>query len=495
MSKIVNVFVSSTWLDLQPERVAVEQAIQRLRETKFVGMEYFGSRDETTRNASLDDVGRSQIYIGIFGGRYGSGITEAEYHRARGRLHCRIYFKAEATIPEDQRESDPEKSRLLAELKEELKRDHCISEFTNPDQLATTVTADLHNLIMEHYPASFAPLFSLHQLPSRPELVDREEELTDLEKKLTSAQVTGAIISARVNKRAILQGMGGVGKTALATVLAYQLNDRYPDAQIYLNLRGAGADAEGGQFDTGAKPVPPTEAMQSIIHAFHPEAPLPDTHDALASCYRSVLTDAGRVLLLLDNAAGEEQVRPLLPPPNCLLLVTSRRQFTLPGLTPYNLDCLPAARSQELLVKLAPRLGTHARAAAELCGHLPLALEVIAKAVNEKTLYPVPELLDRLRARQEELAPVMAAFQVSYELLSDELRRCWRLLAVFPASFDLCAAATVWDKVCSPNRRRPEPPEGETPNETDFAREAMQALVNASLVERKEVNGRFRLHD
>src|SRR5918992_5245475 len=90
----VCVFVSSTWLDLQPERKAVEAALQRLRETKFVGMEYFGSRDESTHHASLDEVDRSQVYVGIFGGRYGSGITEAEYRRARERgLPCFIYVK------------------------------------------------------------------------------------------------------------------------------------------------------------------------------------------------------------------------------------------------------------------------------------------------------------------------------------------------------------------------------------------------------------------
>ena len=80
---VLHVFVSSTWLDLQPEREAVETALQRLRETKFVGMEYFGSRGEDTRHTSLDEVDRSQVYVGIFGGRYGSGITEAEYRRAR----------------------------------------------------------------------------------------------------------------------------------------------------------------------------------------------------------------------------------------------------------------------------------------------------------------------------------------------------------------------------------------------------------------------------
>ena len=76
MSDIVHVFVSSTWLDLQPERKATETALLRMRETKLVGMEYFGSREDTTRAVSLAEVDRSHFYLGIFGARYGSGITE-----------------------------------------------------------------------------------------------------------------------------------------------------------------------------------------------------------------------------------------------------------------------------------------------------------------------------------------------------------------------------------------------------------------------------------
>ena len=71
----LNIFVSSTWLDLQPERKAVESVLQRMRETKFSGMEYFGSRDENTETSSLDEVNRSQVYIGIFARRYGFNRT------------------------------------------------------------------------------------------------------------------------------------------------------------------------------------------------------------------------------------------------------------------------------------------------------------------------------------------------------------------------------------------------------------------------------------
>src|SRR5262245_3505513 len=97
---IARIFVSSTWIDLQPERHAVEDTINRMSGGKFIGMEYFGSRPETTERASLDEVDNADLYLGIIGGRYGSGITEKEYRRARERdLPCFIYFKNEAAIP------------------------------------------------------------------------------------------------------------------------------------------------------------------------------------------------------------------------------------------------------------------------------------------------------------------------------------------------------------------------------------------------------------
>jgi tetratricopeptide (TPR) repeat protein len=326
---------------------------------------------------------------------------------------------------------------------------------------------------------------TLHQLPSPPAvLIGRDDELADLEKKLSARDAVGATISG---VRAGLQGMGGVGKTALALVLAHRLKERYPDAQLYLNLRGADPDPRG--------PVQPVDAMQRIIHAFHPQSRLPDTLEELSPLYRSVLTDAKRVLLLLDNAADADQIRPLLPPPNCLLLVTSRAQFSLPGLAVRNLDCLQPGKSEELLNALSPRFGPHTEEAAELCGHLPKALEVFAGLVNDKKLYPVPELLKRLRERKDKLEPVEAAFEVSYELLDEDLRRRWTRLSVFPVSFDLRAAAAVWgDSDSSP---QPSNPSTNTPKSDPppAALDAMQTLFNLNLVEWNETTNRFRLHD
>jgi Domain of unknown function (DUF4062) len=73
--EILPVFISSTWIDLRPEHEAAERAVNSMRETKYVGMKYFGARDEEPRRASLDEVDRSRVYVVIVGGRYGSGIT------------------------------------------------------------------------------------------------------------------------------------------------------------------------------------------------------------------------------------------------------------------------------------------------------------------------------------------------------------------------------------------------------------------------------------
>lgn len=149
---IARVFLSSTWLDLQPERAAAEAAIHRLRETRFTGMEYFGSREHTPRDVSLAEVDRCQVYVGLFAGRYGSGITEDEYRRARQRdLPCFIYFKADATIPAHWRETDSALAAKLAALRQDLRRHHTGSEFQNPDDLAARLTADLHRWLAEEF--------------------------------------------------------------------------------------------------------------------------------------------------------------------------------------------------------------------------------------------------------------------------------------------------------------------------------------------------------
>ena len=168
---------------------------------------------------------------------------------------------------------------------------------------------------------------ALHQLQSPPDdFIGREAELAEL---LQAAQTGGAHITG-------LQGMGGVGKTALALVLADQLKESFPAVQLYLNLQGA-----------SRQPLSPIEAMGIVIHAFQPGLKLPENLNEISGIYRSLL-NAQPALLVLDNARNAAQVEPLLPPAGCLALVTSRAHFALPGLFTLNLEALPVPGSRHL---------------------------------------------------------------------------------------------------------------------------------------------------
>ena len=185
------------------------------------------------------------------------------------------------------------------------------------------------------YEAPVVSVNALHQLPPPPrDFTGREAELAEL---MSALEQGGVTISG-------LQGLGGVGKTALALKLAEQIAPRFPDAQFYLDLKGA-----------GPQPLAVADALAHVIRAYYPTARLPDSETELRGLYQSALHDQ-RALLLMDNAANAAQVEPLLPPASCLLLVTSRQHFTLPGLYARNLDALPPNDARDLLIKIAPRL-------------------------------------------------------------------------------------------------------------------------------------------
>ena len=138
---IVRVFVSSTWLDLKPERGRVEEVLDRFKDTKFIGMERFGSHPETTRVESLREIDQCDLYLGIIGGRYGSGITEAEYDRAREKgLPCFVYFKQDQQVRPEDRDEEAERTELLVKFKAKLKdpsSGHTVAEFSGPYELAS----------------------------------------------------------------------------------------------------------------------------------------------------------------------------------------------------------------------------------------------------------------------------------------------------------------------------------------------------------------------
>jgi tetratricopeptide (TPR) repeat protein len=317
--------------------------------------------------------------------------------------------------------------------------------------------------IVHHHYATASAANSLRQILSPPrDFTGRKAELDELMREL---QPGGATISG-------LQGMGGVGKTALALKLAESLAARYPDAQFYLDLRGV-----------SPKPVSTAEAMAHVIRAYHPESRLPEDENELRGLYLSAL-HGQRALLLMDNAANREQVEPLIPPPGCAMLVTSRAHFTLPGLFAKNLNQMTPQEAVELLLKIAPRLGNHSPGLpnlvaemAKLCGYLPLALRLAASALAERRDLQPEKYLRRLTEATGRLQLVDASLSLSYELLAPESQRLWRSLAVFPVTFDAPAAAAVWQV------------------EEASAEDALGELVKFSLVEWEEDESRYRLHD
>jgi tetratricopeptide (TPR) repeat protein len=304
-------------------------------------------------------------------------------------------------------------------------------------------------------PRPRAIVSALHQLPPPPsDFTGRVAELTELTKRIGQG---GATISG-------LQGQGGVGKTTLALKFAEQLTPRYPDAQFYLDLKGA-----------SQQPLSTSDALAHVIRAYHPTAKLPDNEAELHALYLSVLHDQ-RALLLMDNAHDAEQVAPLIPPAGCVLLVTSRQHFTLPGLYAQDLDTLPPADAHALLLKIAPRIGEHADTIAKLCGRLPLALRLAASAIFERKLNPA-DYMRRLTDAKQQLKLIEASLTLSYDLLSAELQQRWRTLAVFPATFDAEAAAALWDV------------------DADTAQDALGELVKYSMLDVNETDARYSLHD
>ncbi|MDD2754976.1 MAG: NB-ARC domain-containing protein [Methanothrix sp.] len=315
-----------------------------------------------------------------------------------------------------------------------------------------------------------APSRIPHEIPSPPEdFTGRDDELNDL---LTHFD-KGATITG-------LRGMGGVGKTALAYMLAEKLRDRYPDGHLVVELNG-----------TGEKPLKPSEAMARVIHSYDSKVHLPDDESSIGNLYRTFL-DGKRALLLLDNAADEKQVMPLQPPKTCGVIVTSRFNLALPGLKKIDLNILKPEKAVELLLKVYGSDLTSAiflqhknawNEIARLCGYLPLALRAAGSLLSiTRDMSPdsYAKLLDDERTRLESIGEkgvdkgVEASLLLSYDRLPPQMARIFRMLSVFPADFDSQAE----EFVCQ-----------------DKGHEHLRELLRWNLIEYREEIGRYRLHD
>ncbi|MFE9245041.1 ATP-binding protein [Nocardiopsis sp. NPDC006938] len=286
----------------------------------------------------------------------------------------------------------------------------------------------------------------------------------------------------------VVTGTAGVGKTALALHWAHRVRERFPDGQLYVDLRGYGP----------GPPVEPDQALERFVRAFGvPADAVPADVDSRSALYRSLLAER-RVLVLLDNAATAAQVRPLLPGSSaCVVLVTSRDRLS--GLVARDsarrltVRTLAPAEAVELLEHVTERHRPkdepqEVAELARLCGQLPLALRIAAERAAGRPHMPLAELIQDLRDEsalwdtlatddEEEADAVRTVFAWSYRALPEETARLFRLLGLHPGhDFDAGSAAALGNL---PVRR---------------ARRVLDMLVGAHLVEQIGPD-RYRFHD
>jgi hypothetical protein len=440
---IVRIFVSSTWLDLQPERQAVEDAINRMSAGKFIGMEYFGSRPENTERASIDEVDRADIYVGIIGGRYGSGITEKEYRRAREReLPCFIYFKEDRVETVEGRDNDVEKAARLDAFKRELCKNHIIATpFTTPAELAIRIRDDLYRWFDQHRAAELARgavgdivttrgdkpparlqvgaaegvlLYDGAAIQPRPLPTPRQPSVRRPFPELLDrgAESEAAIQTLSELAPVEFYGQAGIGKTALLRHLAYHIPEgHFPDGVVY---RG----------QVGQQPA--ADLLQFLFDSFYESE---RNYKPREAELLNLLRDK-RALVLLDDVEmpREEIERALNAAPDCAFLLSAEERHLVGEGRALRLIGLPAPEAAQLLKRELGRLLEPDEQAAvqTICalleGH-PLHIAQAAAAAQEGNL-PLGELAQKMQAAQAEGRHPADLFnrQVAAAVTDDEKR-------------------------------------------------------------------------
>lgn len=331
---------------------------------------------------------------------------------------------------------------------------------------------------------TLVPGVPLHQLPA--DLVDFTGRQDDLERVIallrsqtSPEQPTNEAEVPRL-ARVVIRGMAGVGKSALAIRVAHQLKQDFPDAQLYVNLRG-----------TESQPLDPMEVLAAFLRAWGVnEQSMPDDLTQRSKLYRSLLSDK-RVLVVLDNVHDEVQVRPLLPTSSsCAVLIATRRHLcALEDTTAFDLGVMNESESLEFLQKLVGE--EHVQGGLEaakniinFCGRFPLAIRLAGGAIANQPQWRLEECAQRLAHERQQIAQehlsyqdIRSSFTLSYQKLDANSARLFRLLGLLSgANFAPTIATALLE------------------SEPDTARASLKNLVNVQLLEGIGV-GRYRLHD
>jgi DNA-binding SARP family transcriptional activator len=311
--------------------------------------------------------------------------------------------------------------------------------------------------------------------------VGRAPELKQLDELLTQEVPGGTVVITAIS------GTGGIGKTALALRWGHQVAARFPDGQLYVNLRG---------YDPGGVPLTPTEAIRGFLDALGvPPTEIPESPDVLVALYRTILADK-RMLILLDNARNPDHVRPLLPAsPGCLVIVTGRSAMTglsiTDGAVTIPLGLVSHAEAEELMAaRLGPdRLVAEPTATAQLitlCGRLPLALAITAARVAAQPTVSLASFAAQMSTEHDRLdafdigdatTSVRAVFSWSVSQLSDGAARLFRILGLHPGPDFTAAAAGSLAGLPAHEAQR-----------------LLAELARASLIS-EQVAGRYAFHD
>jgi DNA-binding SARP family transcriptional activator len=323
-----------------------------------------------------------------------------------------------------------------------------------------------------------AAIGGAHQLPPDiAEFTGREIELRELLAAVPAPDHTGTAPVIRA-----IDGMAGIGKTRLAIHLAHRLihNGRFGDLQLYVDLRGHASEP----------PADPATVLASFLGAFGvPEGQIPADLPARAALYRDRLHDR-HALVLLDNAASEDQVLPLLPPsPTGLVLITSRRVLALDGARNLSLDVFTDREAEALFAQIlgGDRVGADpaaVRTVADLCGRLPLALALAARRLRARPAWTFADLAARLARDGDRLAQigtgtrrVRAVFDLSYQALPADVQRLFRFLGLHPGDDVSVDSAAALADLPVPS-----------------ARELLDSLVDERLLIATRAD-RYRFHD